>query len=137
MIMAALTESRDTPEIANGARLLALPVKAGTVVYDGSLVAVDANGFAVPAAKATGLTAAGRAETYADNSQGADGDVTVTVARGVYVWENSATNAVTAAGVLKTCYIEDDQTVSSLADGSSAAGKVIAVTEDGVAVETI
>ena len=58
--MAALTMERDTPEIMNGGRLLALPVKGGVTIYQGAIVALDADGYAVPGKKATGLTAVGR-----------------------------------------------------------------------------
>jgi len=31
--MAKLTDVRDTPEIANGAKVIAVPVKGGTTIY--------------------------------------------------------------------------------------------------------
>ena len=37
--------------------------------------------------------------------------------------------------LLGFCYIEDDQTVTALATGASAAGLVVRVDEGGVAVE--
>ncbi|MGI6254239.1 MAG: hypothetical protein ACOYJZ_01270 [Acutalibacter sp.] len=134
--MAALTNARDTSEIANGAKYLALPVKGKTTIYQGALVAIDANGFAIPAKKAAGITAAGRAEETVDN-QGGDGELVIRVARGVFVFNNTATtaNKVTQAHVLKPCYIEDDQTVTALATGSSVAGLVVRVDNSGIAVE--
>ena len=59
--MAALTMARDTAEIAQGAKYLSLPVKGSTTIYQGSMVALDSSGYAIPGKKATGLTAAGRA----------------------------------------------------------------------------
>ena len=44
--MAALQKERNTVEIANGAKTLSLPVKGATTIYQGSLVALDANGYA-------------------------------------------------------------------------------------------
>ncbi|MCD7948306.1 MAG: hypothetical protein LUG13_08465 [Oscillospiraceae bacterium] len=134
--MAALTEARDTNEIANGAKYLALPVKGGTTIYQGALVAIDATGCAIPAKKAASLMAAGRAEETVENT-GGDGDATIRVSRGVFVVDNTATaaNQITAAHLLKPCYMEDDQTVTALATGSSVAGLVVRVDEDGVAVE--
>ena len=116
--MAALTKERDTTEIMQDAKFLYLPVKGGATIYQGALVALDANGYAIPGKKATGLTAAGRAEE-------------------TVVFNNTATtsNKIGAAHVLKPCYIEDDQTVTALATGASAAGLVVRVDEDGVAVE--
>ena len=132
----ALNAERDTPELANGGKTLALPVKGATTIYQGSLVALNASGYAVPGSAAEGLIAAGRAEETVVNA-GADGAATIRVTRGVFVFDNSATqgNKVTAAHLLKPCYIEDDQTVTALSTGSSVAGKVIAVRDDGVAVE--
>lgn len=134
--MAALTKERDTTEIMQDAKFLYLPVKGGTTIYQGALVALDANGYAIPGKKATGLTAAGRAEETVEN-KGADGEAFIRVSRGVFVFNNTATtsNKIGAARVLKPCYIEDDQTVTALATGASAAGLVVRVDEDGVAVE--
>lgn len=134
--MAALTKERDTPEIANGGRYLSLPVKGAAAIYQGALVALDADGYAVPAEKAAGLTVAGRAEETVVNS-GGDGEAVIRTARGVFVYANSAeaANKVSAKHLLKPCYIEDDQTVTAAAEGSSAVGLVIRVDETGVAVE--
>lgn len=134
--MAALTEERDTTEIMQDAKFLSLPVKGNTTIYQGALVALDANGYAIPGKKAAGLTAAGRAEETVEN-KGGDGELVIRVARGVFVFANTATtsNEISAAHVLKPCYIEDDQTVTALATGASAAGLVVRVDESGVAVE--
>ena len=134
--MAALTMERDTPEIMNGGRLLALPVKGGVTIYQGAIVALDADGYAVPGIKAAGLTAVGRAEETVTNP-GADGAETVKALRGVFVYANSATAAdkVTAKHLLQPCYIEDDQTVTTAAAGASVAGLVLRADENGVAVQ--
>lgn len=134
--MAKLTTVRDTSEITQGAKFLSLPVKGATTIFQGSLVALDANGYAVPGTAAADLTAAGRAEETVEN-KGADGELVIRVSRGVFVFDNTATaeNKVTQAHVLKSCYIEDDQTVTSVADGASVAGTVIRVDESGVAVQ--
>lgn len=131
--MAALTDFRDTPEVAYG-QYLTIPVKGDTTIYQGSLVAINASGYAVPGKKAADLTAAGRAEETVRNP-GTDGAVMVTVKRGVFVYANSATNKVTSAHVLKPCFMEDDQTVTALATGASVAGLVVRVDDHGVAVE--
>lgn len=135
----ALTAGRNTVELAEGGKRLILPVAAGAVIYEGSIVVLDASGNAKAATKAESLTTVGRAEEYIDNTGGSAGDRTVIVLRGTFIWDNSATaaNKVTAAHMMQDCYIEDDCTVSSVATGSSVAGKVIAVTEIGVAVDTM
>ena len=126
--MAALNSVRDTSEIAQEAKYLSLPVKGKTTIYQGALVALDADGYAIPGKKAEGLTAAGRAEETVENT-GGDGDLAVRVARGVFVFDNTATAAskITRAHVLRPCYMEDDQTVTALATGTSIAGTVIHV----------
>jgi hypothetical protein len=130
---------RNTAELAEGGKVLILPVVAGAIIQDGTLVVLDANGNAKAATKAEGLTAVGRAEEYADNTGGTAGAITVKVRRGVFVWDNTtvAANKIKPEHVMKDCYIVDDCTVTALATGSSRAGKVIAVTDDGIAVETI
>ena len=134
--MAKLTAPRDTNEIMSGATSLVLPVKGSTTIFQGSIVAIDADGFAVPGKKAAGLKAVGRAEETIENS-GKDGEAVIRVKRGVFVFDNTATaaNKLTAADVLGPCYIEDDQTVTKLAMGASVAGLVVRVDDDGVAVE--
>lgn len=129
-----LTDARDTTEIAQNAKYLGLPVKADATIYQGGIVALDATGMAVPGSKTAGLTAAGRAEETVEN-KGADGDATIRVKRGVFIYDNSTANPVTQAHLLKECYLEDDCTVCSNADGSSVAGKVIRVDPNGIAVE--
>ena len=134
--MAALQKERNTVEIANGAKTLSLPVKGATTIYQGSLVALDANGYAIPAKKAANITAAGRAEETVQNT-GSDGELVIRVSRGVFVFDNTATaaNKLKASHVLTPCYIEDDHTVTALATGSSVAGLVVRGDDTGVAVE--
>lgn len=134
--MANLTAPRDTSEIANGATSLVLPVKAKTTIYQGSIVAIGADGYAIPGKKAASLKAAGRAEETIENT-GSDGDAVVRVSRGVFVFDNSSTaaNKVGIADVLGPCYIEDDHTVTKAATGASVAGLVVRVDDEGVAVE--
>src|SRR3984885_8207391 len=60
--MAALTNSRNTPELADGGRTMVYPVEANTNVYLGSIVALNANGNATPASSGANLKLIGRAE---------------------------------------------------------------------------
>ena len=78
--MGALTNARDTTEIMNGGKQLVLPVKAKTTIYQGALVALDADGYAIPGKKAAGLTAAGRAEETVENT-GGDGELVIQIGR--------------------------------------------------------
>lgn len=130
--MAALTNVRDTSEL--GGKYIALPVKGATTIYQGAIVAVDANGYAIPGKKAADLKAAGRAEETVEN-KGGDGDAVIRVSRGTFVFENFTGGKITAADVLGLCYMEDDQTVTKTGTGASVAGLVIRVDDEGVAVE--
>lgn len=128
----ALSHGRNTPEI-NG-KFVILGVKAGTKIYEGSIVAIE-DGFAVPAYKSSDLTAAGRAEFMADNSEGEDGEILIHVKRGVFAYENDTVNPVTSEDILKNCYAADDETVTSLSTGSCVVGKVISIKDGQVYVE--
>jgi predicted ThiF/HesA family dinucleotide-utilizing enzyme len=133
--MAALTGDRNT--LMRSGEVVSLPVAGGKKIYAGALVARDANGYAIPGATATGILGVGRAESQVDNSSGADGDLTVEVRKGVFRFDNDATDPVGHADVGNDCYIVDDQTVAKT-DGTgtrSVAGKVFDVDSDGVWVK--
>ena len=131
--MAALTEARLTPK--RDGKTFARPVAAGEVIYEGALSCLSATGFATPGATSTTLTADGVAKSTVDNSDGADGDLTVEVERIVSRFANSAgADEITAAEIGDTAYIVDDQTVAKT-DGTgtrSAAGEIVDVDAQGV-----
>lgn len=132
----ALGNERNTVELAENGKYLVLPVAAGKKIYAGAMVAINASGDALPAEKAEGLKTVGRAETSADNSSGSEGDSIVNVKRGVFLWENDTASAVGVANLFGPCYIKDDCTVSTVSAGSSPAGKVIAILDGCIAVES-
>ena len=134
--MAALAKDRNTPARKGG--YITVGVKAGVKIYAGALVVKAAGSYAEPGKKAENLIVLGRAEHLADNTGGADGDITVEVRRGVFAWANSAGNAAVGAGLTgeKKAYILDDQTVTKTAAGATAAGVIVAVDSEGVWVET-
>lgn len=136
--MSALTKDRNTLEKSGSLR--ADPILASTVIFAGSLVCLNAAGYAVPGATATTLKARGRAEEAVDNSAGANGALSVKTKKGVFVFANSAGgDEITIADVENTCYIVDDQTVAKT-DGSSTrsvAGKIVSVDASGIAVEIL
>ena len=72
-------------------KTLVLPVAAGAAITEATMVALGADGYAVPASKAANLTVAGVALEPADNRTGEAGDIWVKVRRGAFVMENSAT----------------------------------------------
>ncbi len=133
---AALAADRDTSMRAGDS--INIGVAAAKKIYEGALVARDANGYATPGATATTLVGIGRAEEQVDNSAGANGAKTVTVRKGIFKFGNSAAaDAITDAVIGTNCYIVDDQTVAKT-DGTatrSVAGKVFKVDSDGVWVD--
>lgn len=131
---AAASDAIDTP--SRGGDAIALPIKAATIIYSGTLVAIDAAGWAVPASDTAGLKVIGRAEETVDNSAGANGDLRIVVARGVFLFSNSGTNPVAQANVGATCVVEDDNTVSTDTAQDIVAGLVVEVVSDGVWVDT-
>lgn len=124
-----------TPVVANG---LAIPVAASTTIYQGSLVAVNTAGYAVPASATASMRVIGVAETKKDNSAGAAGDLSVVTRRGAFYFANSSTTAaVVDADVGRPCYVVDDNTVArhSIDTLRPIAGMVLGVDDNGVLVE--
>ncbi len=103
MVLAAdrKTNYRDGVEID-------LPVKTLTKIYAGSMVCLDAAGYAVPAADAAGNIFAGVAMEQADNSAGLDGALSVRVRR-LGVFEYKATS-IAQANLGAQMYVVDDET---------------------------
>ena len=125
--MTALTHDRST-EYSLG-DLLAVPVAAGEHIYGGSMVCLNAAGYAVPAADASGLVLAGVAVQGADNAGGADGDAGVIVRRrGRYHFKCQSALDQSAMGA--NVYVVDDQTVT--ADAADVTHEVAAGVVDRV-----
>lgn len=134
--MPPLAADRNTPMKDGG--LIGVSVAANAKIYAGAIVVANANGYATPGSTATTLTYLGRAESFVDNTGGADGAKTVQVRRKMaFRFANAAADLVTQAEFGKTCYIVDDLTVAKTNGGNtrSAAGKVVGVEADGVWVE--
>jgi hypothetical protein len=131
--MAATTEINAPEHPGNIAQH---PVAAATNLFAGTLVALDTSGNVVPAADTAGLRVVGRAEHNANNTDGAAGDITINVKRGVFRYANSATAAVDADDKGKIVYVEDNQTVAETSTNKIKAGRVFQVDADGVWVDT-
>ncbi|MCX6908051.1 MAG: hypothetical protein NTY01_08415 [Verrucomicrobia bacterium] len=113
------------------------PVAASTIIYAGTLVAINAAGNSVPAADSPGLKVDGVADEQKDNSSGDAGDLRVNVTRGVRCFANSAINPVTVAEINKQVYVADNLTVNK--EGGTnhiQAGLCLDVDDDGVWVDT-
>ena len=116
-----------------GCKNIVLLVAAKQEIRQGTMVALNADGYAVPASKAEGLVIAGVAQEGADNRLGADGGETVNVRRGAFVMANDGT--IKQTDLLKTAYMSDATTVTLTAEKSSAAGLILEVMDDGVTVQ--
>lgn len=118
--MAALSNSRNTPEMADGGRMRVLPVEANTNIYLGGIVALNAAGNAVPASATTTVANAqrvvGRAEYVkngipgqnAINNPGAAGAISITARKGVFLYASDG--SVGAAQLGLNCFALDDNT---------------------------
>ena len=130
--MSALTEARDTREIAAGGihYTREFTVAAGSTVYAGGITAVNSSGKAVPATSAGAIIVVGRAENTASGGE------TVRTRSGMFLYSPVSSGAVTLSDLNKTCYVKDDQTVT-LTGGTAAvvAGVVRDVLSDGVVAE--
>ena len=111
--MAALTQDRNTP-FKFFQRKHHYKVEGATTIFAGSIVALNAAGFAVPASDTAGLVVIGRAEEQVDNSAGADGDKEVLVAKGVFKW--AAGVGIAQALIGRVVAVADDQTVADPAN---------------------
>jgi hypothetical protein len=146
--MAALTNARNTPEMADGGRMRVYPVEANTNVYLGGIVALNAAGNAVPASATTtvanALKVVGRAEYVkagipgqnAINNPGAAGAISITARKGVFLYATDG--SVGAAQVGLVCFALDGNNVTATdrASGATvqqyaAAGTVVAIDPSG------
>lgn len=116
-----------------GNRLLNIPAKGGAELTEATMAVINAEGCAEAAAAAEGLLIAGCIQRYCDNRNGTDGEQTVSVKRGTFVWKNDG--SIKKTDILKKCYIKDAVTVTLTAEGSSVAGIILAVEDDGVTVD--
>ena len=105
-----------------------LPVKSGAHIYAGGMVCINpTNGYAYAAATVATYIFMGVAVEEADNTNGADGDITVKVRRkGVFLFDATLI-AQTMVGTIM--YVVDDCTF----DNSTGAGTV----ECGILVKLV
>jgi hypothetical protein len=109
--MSALTRDRATP-YREGIEVEYL-VAATTKIYAGSLVCVNATGYAAPAADTSGYHIAGVALGQVDNSDGSDGGKIVRVRR-AGVFEFDAVS-ISQDMVGTPMYVADDHTFDDAA----------------------
>jgi hypothetical protein len=104
--MAALTQDRPTT-YRDGIEV-EYPVATDTRIFAGSLVCVNTEGYAVPAADTAGYVIVGVAQEQADNRGGANGAKQVRLRRsGVFKFDAAS---ITQAMVGQPMYVVDDHT---------------------------
>lgn len=113
--MTALTRDRAT-SYREGIEV-EFPVAAATKIYAGSMVCVNASGFAVPAADTSGYRFVGVAMEQADNSSGANGAEMVRLRRcGVFEFDAAS---ISQAEVGNPMYVANDQTFANAAGATN------------------
>jgi hypothetical protein len=133
--MTALAKNTPRTKVGDGRRF-SDPVAADTRIFNGSMVALNASGYAIPAIT-TATRVRGVALAEADNTDGTLGAIKVDIERGAFLFRNDVTNAVTRAHIGATVYVVDDNTVGSSATSTIAAGKCLDVLPEGVVVEIL
>ncbi len=105
--MAVLTADRKT-ERKQGA-IFGLPVAAAAQIYSGAMLNVNSGGYLAPAGDSVGETFVGVSKQEADNSSGANGDITCEgYLKGVFQMN---AGGLTQADLVKEAYVVDDNTI--------------------------
>lgn len=135
----ALTTARNTPRLGTSTFIdsIYVPAAASQTFYTGALVATNAAGYLVPGSTATTLTAVGvlgaqpdRVNAPSYTSGGSAGADSFQVQVGTFKFNNSVSDPIDQADLLKVCYIEDDETVAATGTGKSIAGKVVGIDDE-------
>lgn len=129
----ALTQDRrtDRREITNEH----IGVAGGAKLFAGAMLAMDTDGYLVPAAATANLKVLGRCCDYVDNTAGADGAVLGRVEYGCYRWNNSASaDEITKLHIGQIAFAVDDEQVAltDSAGARPAAGRIVWVDDRGV-----
>lgn len=114
----------------NPPRTFSKGLAAGERAFAGSIIVINAAGYAEVGTTALNLRAVGRAAAEADNRLGGNGDLDVQVLAGCSTCENSAGgDAILIADVGNPCYLVDDETVAKTSGTStrSVAGQIVAL----------
>lgn len=115
-----------------GRQNIVVPVMADTEIMEGTMVAINEDGYAIPAAKALNLIAAGVCQEYVINP-GESGSEYAKVRRGAFVMNNAGD--IKATDILKKAYFKDKTTVTLTNEDTSVAGTILQVDSDGVTID--
>jgi len=130
--MAVLTADKTRISSGDG-HGIEVPVAASTEIFLGSIVALDASGYAIPATDTAALAIGGIATAHVDNSAGANGDLTIVLQRGHV--ERLNHSALVQADLFKNVVVSDDNVVTDAAAATNdlKVGTLVALPSSGVA----
>lgn len=143
--MAALSGNRPTAQAGgiSGPVLerFSIPVADNVHIYQGALVQVT-GGYAYPAGTANTAdthlyVTVGRANAEADNTGSGHtaGAISVEIAEGCFLWDNSGGDPLAAADAFTACYAADDHTVAKTSNSSALAKAGVFVGIDPVTLQ--
>lgn len=113
-------------------RTIIAKLAAATTIFKGSLVAVNAAGYVVPASDTAGLTVIGVAQAQVVNA-GAAGAAEVAVVTGVFKFANLGADPVVQADMHKAVRVADDNTVRNAGGAADIIAGICELIEpDGV-----
>ena len=137
--MTALAADR-IDNLTSGRDLINMPNAAASVhIYYGAMVSLDTSGNCRPARATASDKVLGVCAKSADNSSGSAGAFSggIDIDRGRTACMKNSGSSITSAHVGRDCFVVDDQTVAltSNAGARPRAGRIFAVTDDGVFVD--
>ena len=134
-----MAASADRATKTRSAELVSLPVKGAVKIYAGTIVSLGSDGYARPGRATNTDLVIGIAEEQADNTNGSDGDIAVSVRRRVAACfgNSSSSDAITLTERGKACFVVDDVTVAKTSNSGArpSAGRIVDVDSGGVWVE--
>ena len=120
-------------------KTIVLGVAAEMQIREGQMVALNADGYLVPATHSDAAFVVGQANQIALNVNGENGDESIGVKRKLaFLFINSVgADEIKPNHLFEDCYLVNEDTVSATAGGSGriVAGKVIEISQEGVWVE--
>jgi len=124
---ADLTAPRDTP--SRTGQKINVGVFTNTIIYAGSMVGMNASGYAIPATTAANCRVIGRAAKTVDNrvnasGAGTSGILKIDVEVGVFGWD-SADTSISDASIGSLTYVWNDHAVTNGAGVNSIIAGVI------------
>lgn len=133
--MAAATSPIATPHKTDSVGFYKLA--ASTTIYGGTMVALNAAGYAIPAADTASTKVVGVADETVKNESATAGAANVRVKRGVFKFKNASANPVVQATLHSNALVVDNQTVGADTTNDIVAGRVEALDPDGVWVRIV